>query len=172
VSAPASTISAYAAAASVRDPELWVLSIADLGILRSVREDPGTGLVEVAITPTYAGCPAMDTIRADLRRALARAGYLNVRIDTVLQPAWTTDMITEAGRERLRAAGIAPPDPPGPAGAAGGGSAGAVMVPLGVRCPRCGSVNTEEISHFGSTACKALHRCRSCGEPFDRVKPL
>jgi ring-1,2-phenylacetyl-CoA epoxidase subunit PaaD len=117
--------------------------------------------VTVAITPTYSGCPAMDTIRADVRNALVRAGYPDVEVMTVLRPAWSTDMITEAGRAKLAAARIAPPGPAGP-----------VVLSLSVRCVHCGSLDTEELSRFGSTACKALWRCRACGEPFDRVKPL
>ena len=148
-------------AASVVDPEIRVVTIEDLGILRAVTEDAATGKVTVTITPTYSGCPAMDVIRGDIRNALGRAGYPDVEVATVLRPAWSTDMISAAGREKLAAAGIAPP--PGTT---------AVRLALSVRCPRCGSLDTEEISRFGSTACKALWRCRGCREPFDRVKPL
>jgi ring-1,2-phenylacetyl-CoA epoxidase subunit PaaD len=159
---------AYQAVAAVVDPELRVVTIEDLGILRGVREDPATGTVVVTITPTYSGCPAMDVIRSDIRRALAAAGHTG-EVKTVLQPAWSTDMITERGRARLAAAGIAPPAPA--AGPVALGLPG-LRRPEPVPCPRCGSADTEEISHFGSTACKALWRCLACREPFDGVKPL
>jgi ring-1,2-phenylacetyl-CoA epoxidase subunit PaaD len=151
-------VSAARVAASVVDPEIRVLTIADLGVLRDVSVDGEH--VTVTITPTYSGCPAMDLIRADIRRALAAAGYSDVEIRTMLSPAWSTDWISDAGRSKLAAAGIAPP------------GRGTVPLRLSVRCPRCGSPDTEELSRFGSTACKALWRCRACAEPFDRVKPL
>ena len=147
--------------AAVVDPELRVLTIEDLGILRAVEVEPDR--VTVTITPTYAGCPAMDVIRADITRALARAGYDDVEVRTVLRPAWTTEMITGAGLAKLAAAGIAPPSTTRP---------DVVALRLSVACPRCGSPDTEELSRFGSTACKALWRCRACAEPFDHVKPL
>jgi ring-1,2-phenylacetyl-CoA epoxidase subunit PaaD len=153
-------VSARDAVAAVVDPEIRVITIEELGILRDVSEEPG-GPVRVTITPTYSGCPAMDVIRSDIRRALADAGYPDAEVVTQLRPAWSTDMISESGRRALAAAGIAPPAP-----------AGTVLVPLSVRCPRCGSPDTEELSRFGSTACKSLWRCRACAEPFDRVKPL
>jgi ring-1,2-phenylacetyl-CoA epoxidase subunit PaaD len=153
-------LDAASAVASVVDPELRVVTIAELGILRGVTEEPG-GAVTVTITPTYSGCPAMDVIRADIRAALRAEGYEDVQVRTVLAPAWSTDMITEAGRAKLAGAGIAPPAP-----------TGQVLLRLSVRCPRCGSPDTEELSRFGSTACKALWRCRACAEPFDRVKTL
>jgi ring-1,2-phenylacetyl-CoA epoxidase subunit PaaD len=147
--------------ASVRDPELPVITIDDLGVLRDVRV--GTdGHVLVEITPTYSGCPAMDVIRADVLARLAEAGYHDAEVRLVLAPAWTTDWITEAGRAALREHGIAPPHPSG----------GPVTVQLSVRCPRCGSPDTREISRFGSTACKALWSCRACLEPFEHVKTL
>ena len=155
-------MTAFATVAAVVDPEIRVITIEELGILRDVAEEPG-GSVRVTITPTYSGCPAMDVIRSDIRAALARAGYPDADIVTQLRPAWTTDMISESGRRKLAAAGIAPPTPAG---------AGPVAVALSVPCPRCGSPDTEELSRFGSTACKALWRCRACAEPFDRVKPL
>jgi ring-1,2-phenylacetyl-CoA epoxidase subunit PaaD len=151
---------ALEAAASVVDPEIRVVTIAELGILRDVTVDGER--VTVTITPTYSGCPAMDVIRADIRRALGAAGYADVEVVTVLRPAWSTDRISEPGRAKLAAAGIAPPGP----------SAGPVALAFRVRCPRCGSLNTEELSRFGSTACKALWRCRGCAEPFDHVKAL
>ncbi|WDZ86319.1 1,2-phenylacetyl-CoA epoxidase subunit PaaD [Micromonospora cathayae] len=158
-------MSARAAVATVVDPEIRVLTIDDLGILRAVDEDPATGRVVVTITPTYTGCPAMDVIRADIRRALAAAGHPDAEVRTVLDPAWSTDWISDAGRAKLAAAGIAPPTP-----TAGPGRV--VPLTLGVRCPRCGSPESEQISRFGSTACKALWRCRSCREPFDHLKAL
>ncbi|HEX6499389.1 MAG TPA: 1,2-phenylacetyl-CoA epoxidase subunit PaaD [Micromonosporaceae bacterium] len=165
---------ARAAAASVVDPEIPTLTIDDLGILRDVAVDGDT--VRVSITPTYAGCPAMDVIRADLRRALSAAGFQKIEVETVLRPAWTTDWISESGRAKLAASGIAPPGPAQPAGFARGADAarrtGPVQLTLTVRCPRCGSPSTEQVSRFGSTACKSLWRCRACQEPFDHVKPL
>lgn len=160
VSPPAGTLREVVAA--VTDPEISILTIEDLGILRDVREDAGN--VTVTITPTYSGCPAMETIRADIVAALRAAGRPPARVVTVLHPAWSTDAITEAGRAKLAAAGIAPPPT--------AGVVGPVPVRLSVRCPRCGSPDTEEISRFGSTACKALRRCRACAEPFENVKPL
>jgi ring-1,2-phenylacetyl-CoA epoxidase subunit PaaD len=150
--------------AEVVDPELRVVTIEELGILRGVRADPDTGTVTVTITPTYSGCPAMDVIRADIRRALAGAGHHDAEVRTVLHPAWSTDMITPEGRAKLASAGIAPPPT--------GGRDGPVPLRLSARCTRCGSPDTEEISRFGSTACKALWRCRACSEPFDLMKPL
>jgi ring-1,2-phenylacetyl-CoA epoxidase subunit PaaD len=153
-------VSAYDAVAAVVDPEIRVTTIADLGILRDVSVDGGH--VTVTITPTYSGCPAMDLIRGDIRRALDRAGYADAEVRTVLSPAWTTDWITAAGRDKLAAAGIAPPRP----------AAGPVALRLAVKCPRCGSLDTSELSRFGSTACKALWRCNACREPFDQVKAI
>ena len=155
---------ARAAAAAVVDPEIRVITIEELGILRSVDEEPATGRVVVTITPTYTGCPAMDVIRSDIRGALAAAGHPQVEVRTVYTPPWSTDWITDAGRAKLASAGIAPPSPvrhPDP-----------VPLTLTVRCPRCGSPETEQVSRFGSTACKALRRCRSCSEPFDHLKAL
>jgi len=150
-------VTPYAAVAAVVDPELPLVTIAELGILRDVREDP-SGRVTVSITPTYSGCPALDVIRADITAALGRAGYADVEVRTQLSPAWSTDQITEEGRAKLAANGIAPPGP--------------VLLQIRPRCPVCGSPDTEELSRFGSTACKALWRCRTCAEPFDAVKPL
>ncbi|WP_203900907.1 1,2-phenylacetyl-CoA epoxidase subunit PaaD [Virgisporangium aliadipatigenens] len=151
---------AVAAVSAVPDPEVPVLTIEELGILRGVDLGPADRLV-VTITPTYNGCPAMDAIRADVRAAAAEAGHPDAEVRTVLSPAWTTDWITESGRAKLASAGIAPP--PARRG-------GAVALALSVRCPLCGSPDTTELSRFGSTACKALWRCRGCGEPFDLVK--
>jgi ring-1,2-phenylacetyl-CoA epoxidase subunit PaaD len=161
--------SAAEVVAAVPDPELRPLTIEDLGILRTVEVEPG-GRVRVTITPTYAGCPALDVIRSEIRRALRNAGHLDVAVDTVLAPAWTTDLISESGRAKLAAAGIAAPEPVGSRSPAP--PMRPVRVALSVRCPRCGGAETEELSRFGATACKALWRCRACGEPFERVKPL
>jgi ring-1,2-phenylacetyl-CoA epoxidase subunit PaaD len=141
-----------AVAGSVEDPELPAVTIADLGILRDValRDD---GRVEVTITPTYSGCPAMGVITLDVALALARAGFGNAVVRTVLAPTWTTDWMTPEAYRKLAAAGIAPPRRDG------------VVV-----CPRCGSAMTETISAFGATACKALWRCRACREPFEAFK--
>jgi ring-1,2-phenylacetyl-CoA epoxidase subunit PaaD len=153
---------ARAAAAAVIDPEIPVLTIADLGVLRDVRlaEDER---VEVVITPTYSGCPAMNMIALEIETAVERAGLGQPRVTTVLHPAWTTDWLTAGGREKLRAYGIAPPE-----GKAGGRRA--LFGEEQVACPRCGSHETEKLAEFGSTACKALWRCRTCREPFDHFK--
>jgi ring-1,2-phenylacetyl-CoA epoxidase subunit PaaD len=168
---PASVIAASAAkvVATVTDPELPMLTLADLGIVRLV--DESAGRVVVTITPTYSGCPAMAAIRDDLTAALRRAGYGDVEVRTVLTPAWTTDWITEAGRGKLAAAGIAPP------GAAPLRAPGPVPLTLGpsrrtVACPRCGRSETELITAFSATACKELRRCPACREPFEHVKEL
>jgi ring-1,2-phenylacetyl-CoA epoxidase subunit PaaD len=148
-------------AGAVSDPELPVLTIADLGVLRAV-EVAEDGSVEVTITPTYSGCPAMDVIGVDVDLALARAGIDKARIRHVLSPAWTTDWMSEEGRAKLLAYGIAPP--------AAKSSRRALFGDDAAACPRCGSARTEKISEFGSTACKSLWRCLSCREPFDHFK--
>jgi ring-1,2-phenylacetyl-CoA epoxidase subunit PaaD len=158
-----------AVAETVTDPELPALTLADLGVLRDVRVSDGTVVVD--ITPTYSGCPAMGVMRADLLHALHRAGFDDVEVRTVLSPAWSTDWITEAGRSKLAAAGIAPP------GRAPVRAPGPIPLQLGptrrtASCPLCGSADTVETSEFGATACKALRRCRSCGEPFEHVKEI
>jgi ring-1,2-phenylacetyl-CoA epoxidase subunit PaaD len=159
------TLDAHAIAASIPDPELPMVTIEDLGILRDVTEDD-QGRVHVTITPTYSGCPAMEAIRQDLIESLTMAGYLRVDVEFVLSPAWTTDDLTDTAREKLASAGIAPPGPaPRP-------DDGAVALTLSVRCPQCGSLDTRESSRFGSTACKSLWVCRSCKEPFDHFKAL
>ncbi len=157
-------------AAAVPDPELPMVTLADLGILRDVREDGDT--VTVTITPTYSGCPAMAEMSHDLRRRLAQAGYAEVRVRTELSPPWTSDWITDEGRRKLAAAGIAPPNVAEhrPAG-------GPVPLRLSVRtravdCPRCGSSETVETSAFSATACKALYRCTQCAEPFEYIKEI
>lgn len=162
-------MTAAAVAATVADPELPMVTIAELGILRDVRED-ADGVV-VTVTPTYSGCPALDEIGADLRRALHRAGYTRVDVRTVLDPPWTTDWITEEGRGKLAAAGISPPGP------APRRSAGPIPLVLGpsrrvVACPRCGHADTELISAFSATACRELRRCRACREPFEHLKEI
>lgn len=149
----------WAALEEVKDPEIPVLSVRELGVLRALRRE-GNGICAV-ITPTYSGCPAMQTIATEIREALARAGESEVRVETRLAPAWTTDWIAPQARERLAAWGIAPP---GPASEESPGLAPA--------CPRCRSTATRELSAFGSTACKALWQCRACGEAFDYFKPL
>jgi ring-1,2-phenylacetyl-CoA epoxidase subunit PaaD len=151
---------AWRIASGVVDPEIPVLTIADLGILRSV--DVMDGKVEVAITPTYSGCPAMNMIALEIETALEAAGISDFRVRLVLSPAWTTDWMTEEGRRKLEAFGIAPP-----AKAAG---RRALFAFQEITCPRCGSKETQKISEFGSTACKALWRCKSCDEPFDYFK--
>jgi ring-1,2-phenylacetyl-CoA epoxidase subunit PaaD len=153
---------AWRIAADVLDPELPVVTIADLGILRDVTEDD-QGRVHVQITPTYSGCPAMETIRTDLVDTLTAAGYQHVDVEFVLSPAWTTDWMTDAGRAKLTAYGIAPPAPR---------AAGPVPLELSVRCPQCGSTDTRESSRFGSTSCKSLWVCHSCREPFDHFKAI
>ncbi|MFC7494808.1 MULTISPECIES: 1,2-phenylacetyl-CoA epoxidase subunit PaaD [unclassified Nocardioides] len=152
---------AWKIAADVVDPELPVVTIGDLGILRDVTEDD-QGRVHVTITPTYSGCPAMETITADLVEALTAAGYQRVDVEYVLSPAWTTDWMTDDARAKLEAYGIAPPGPVAPDEP--------VALPLAVRCPNCGSPDTRESSRFGSTACKSLWVCRACREPFDHFK--
>ncbi|WP_375497408.1 1,2-phenylacetyl-CoA epoxidase subunit PaaD [uncultured Jatrophihabitans sp.] len=163
------TESAWDVAAQVPDPELPMVTLADLGILRDVDTD-GTA-VTVTITPTYSGCPAMREISHDLRHRLEQAGYFDVTVRTSLAPAWSSDWITAAGRKKLTAAGIAPPNPAAVRGA------GPIPLTLSVRprtvaCPRCASTNTVESSAFSATACKALYRCRSCDEPFEYFKEI
>jgi ring-1,2-phenylacetyl-CoA epoxidase subunit PaaD len=158
--------------ARVLDPELRVVTIEELGILRGVRVAADTGRVTVTIRPTYSGCPAMDTIRADIQTALRDAGHPDVEVRTVLTPAWSTDDITPAGRAKFAAAGIAPPAPVGQGPVLVGLTVRSRLAGPAARCPRCGSVQTEELSRFGSTACKALWRCRSCAEPFEHFKAL
>ncbi|WP_370467891.1 1,2-phenylacetyl-CoA epoxidase subunit PaaD [Microbacterium pseudoresistens] len=148
-------------AARIVDPEIPVLTIDDLGILRTVEVDGDC--VRVDITPTYSGCPAIDAIRDDLVLALTAAGYAEVDVRLVLSPAWSTDWISEKGRRALTAYGIAPPT-------GRRAASGPIPLRLSVRCPRCGSLDTRELSRFGSTACKALYSCGACQEPFDHFK--
>lgn len=141
---------------TVADPEIPCVSVMELGIVRSFHTD------RIVITPTYTGCPATLVIQQDIRRALDEHGFEHIGIETTLSPPWSTDWISDAGREKLRAYGIAPP----PKGA----GASALKNDTAAECPRCSSSNTEEISRFGSTPCKALWRCKACMEPFDRFK--
>ncbi|MFF0587046.1 1,2-phenylacetyl-CoA epoxidase subunit PaaD [Streptomyces sp. NPDC003781] len=152
----------------VPDPELPMLTLADLGVLRDV-EVGADGTVVASLTPTYSGCPAMAEMRADVAARLREAGYQRVEIRTVLDPPWTSDWITEAGRLKLAEHGIAPPGP-----APRGGPVPLVLSPTrpAVPCPRCGSADTEETSRFAATSCKALWRCRACREPFEYVKEI
>ncbi|AWE48910.1 MULTISPECIES: 1,2-phenylacetyl-CoA epoxidase subunit PaaD [Streptomyces] len=155
-------------AAQVPDPELPMLTLADLGVLRDV-EITEDGTVVASLTPTYSGCPAMAEMRADVAARLRAAGYPRVEIRTVLDPPWTSDWITPAGRAKLAEHGIAPPGP-----APRGGPVALVLSPTrhAVACPRCGSADTEETSRFAATSCKALWRCRACKEPFEYVKEI
>lgn len=159
---------AWEVASTVVDPELPMLTLADLGVLREV-EVRGDAVV-VAITPTYSGCPAMATMRDDLVRRLQEEGYDDVQVRVALSPAWTTDWITAEGRAALAEAGISPP---GPAPRRDGPVA-LQLAPTrrAVRCPRCDSADVALTSEFGSTACKAMYQCRSCLEPFDHVKEI
>ncbi|MFK0171110.1 1,2-phenylacetyl-CoA epoxidase subunit PaaD [Streptomyces sp. NPDC090306] len=182
------------AAGAVPDPELPVLTLAELGVLRALRVH-GTDTVEVDLTPTYTGCPAVETMATDIEHALREHGMRDVTVRTVLQPAWSTDDITPEGLRKLRESGIAPPRRTrpasgplplslGPTRTRGGRSADGTAAPgtppatapgpepEPVRCPQCGSADTELLSRFSSTACKALRRCLSCREPFDHVKEL
>lgn len=140
----------------VSDPEIPVLTIHDLGILRKVSWQ--NNMAEITITPTYNGCPAMDMISANIRLAMAEHGYRNIQIHSQLSPAWTTDWMTESGKEKLKIYGIAPPDRK------------FSIAKDGVACPHCSSTNTRLLSEFGSTACKALYQCDDCKEPFDYFK--
>ncbi|MCU7727390.1 phenylacetate-CoA oxygenase subunit PaaJ [Actinoplanes sp. KI2] len=155
--------------ATVCDPELPMVTLTELGIVREVRESADG--VEVAITPTYSGCPAMEAIRDDIVKALLDAGFGRAAVRTQLSPAWTTDWISETGKAKLAAAGIAPP------GAAPQRAAGPVPLVLGVRaeavaCPLCGHAETERISAFSATACRELRRCPACREPFEHMKEI
>jgi ring-1,2-phenylacetyl-CoA epoxidase subunit PaaD len=151
---------AWEIAATVVDPEIPVLTIADLGVLRDVAVHDGR--IEVAITPTYSGCPAMNMITVEIELALEREGFRNAKVRTVLSPAWTTDWMSEDGRRKLAEYGIAPP--------VAASSRRALFGVEQVKCPQCGSDDTEVLSEFGSTSCKALWRCKSCREPFDYFK--
>lgn len=162
------------AAAEVPDPEIPVLTIADLGILRDVRF-AADGLPEVVLTPTYSGCPATEAIRQDVLAQTRRVDPLT-RVVIELAPAWTTDWITEDGKAKLRDYGIAPPRPtrtgPVPLQLGSRPAVRTAAEPAAATCPRCGSADTELVSQFGSTPCKSLRRCRGCAEPFDEFKSL
>lgn len=157
-----------AALREVPDPEVPVVSIADLGILREVVLDERTGEARVTITPTYSGCPAMDVIRAHVEHVCRQQGWQPV-VSLRLSPPWTTDWMTSRGRMRLREFGIAPP---GAAPSSAGGPVALTLQAHVVTCPQCGSDDTQEVSRFGSTACKALRRCLVCREPFDEFKAI
>lgn len=148
--------------ANVPDPEVPVLSVIDLGIIRDAAETEHG--VEVTITPTYTGCPAMDAIATNIRMELLAAGYRNIDIKTVLSPAWTTDWMSEEGKQKLKAYGIAPPLPKQQA------CKQELFADEVIQCPHCNSYHTRKISEFGSTACKALYQCEDCQEPFDYFK--
>lgn len=149
--------------ATVTDPEIPVLSIIDMGIVRAVKlDESGT---EIMITPTYSGCPAMDMITLNIRLALAEHGYKNVLVTSVLSPAWTTDWMTEEGKQKMKDYGIAPPMPSQQV------CNNDLFAPNeNIQCPRCNSWDTSAISRYGSTACKALYQCNDCKEPFDYFK--
>ncbi|MEU5194123.1 1,2-phenylacetyl-CoA epoxidase subunit PaaD [Streptomyces scabiei] len=167
VTTPAETRRARHIAEQVPDPELPMLTLADLGVLREV-ELTEDGTVVASLTPTYSGCPAMAEMRADVAARLSAAGYARVEIRTVLNPPWTTDWITDAGRRKLTEHGIAPP------GTAPRGPVPLLLSPIrrSVACPLCGSADTEETSRFAATSCKSLWRCRACREPFEHVKEI
>ena len=172
VSAPAvagtPTADPWAVAASVTDPELPMLTLADLGVLRDVTVEP-SGAVRVVLTPTYCGCPALAVMREDVVRRLRSAGFADVTVGVALAPAWSSDWISERGRAALRDHGISPP---GPSGSGGPATVPLTLIPTrrAVRCPRCDSTEATLTSEFGATACTAMYRCRSCLEPFDHVK--
>ncbi len=150
---------------TVTDPEIPVLTIADMGIIRNVRFSEADGNWEIIITPTYTGCPAMDMITMNIKLALAEKGFTNVKVTSVLSPAWTTDWMTEEGKRKLKAYGIAPPNPKQQAC-----KQELFAAAENIQCPHCNSWHTHRISEFGSTACKALYQCDDCKEPFDYFK--
>ncbi|HEY5834308.1 MAG TPA: 1,2-phenylacetyl-CoA epoxidase subunit PaaD [Streptomyces sp.] len=174
---------------AVPDPELPVISLSELGVLRSIRV-LGPGRVQVELTPTWTGCPALDAMAADITEVLRAHGMAEVAVRTVLSPAWSTEAISPEGRRKLAEAGVAPPRPQtrqSPRGSQGGGSGpasepptgpgpwpvpGPVPLDLAIHCPHCGSTDTRLLSRFSSTACKALRRCESCREPFDHFKEV
>ncbi len=149
---------------TVHDPEVPVLTVHDLGIVREVHALVPSHTVEITVTPTYSGCPAMDVIGMNIRMALLQKGYRDIRIKTVLSPPWTTDWMSEKGKQKLKAYGIAPPGHLKPTGI------NLFEENETVQCPQCSSYNTTMISEFGSTSCKSLFRCNDCNEPFDHFK--
>jgi ring-1,2-phenylacetyl-CoA epoxidase subunit PaaD len=155
-------------AGQVPDPELPMISLADLGVLRGLHVT-GPGRVQVEVTPTWTGCPALETMAADITGVLTEAGMSDVAVRTVLSPAWTSDAITAEGRRKLTEAGVAPPRPQTLGGPP---NAGPVAVDLAIHCPHCGSTDTRLLNRFSSTACKSLRRCESCREPFDHFKEV
>lgn len=159
---------AHAIAAAVTDPELPMITLLDLGVLRDVRAEGGRIVVEIA--PTYSGCPALSVMRLDVARRLRAAGLEDVDVRTVLSPPWSSDDITERGRAVLTEHGIAPPNPAQRSGCPVPLMIGTRRAGPPVACPQCGSSDTVETSHFGATACKALYRCRACAEPFEHFK--
>jgi ring-1,2-phenylacetyl-CoA epoxidase subunit PaaD len=160
---------AWEIASEVPDPELPMVTLADLGILRGVHQDGAA--VTVTITPTYSGCPAMREISRDLQHRLEQAGFTDVTVRTELSPPWSSDWITDDGRRKLSTAGIAPPNPA--ARHAGGPVPLTLLAPnRNVACPRCGSTSTSPTAQFSGTACKALYRCEKCREPFEYVKEI
>lgn len=150
---------------TVHDPEVPVLTVHDLGIVREVRPLIPSQSVEITVTPTYSGCPAMDVIGMKIRMALLQKGYKHIQIKMVLSPAWTTDWMTEKGKQKLKAYGIAPPGQRNKLNAIN-----LFEEKENVQCPQCNSCNTTMISEFGSTSCKSLYRCNDCNEPFDHFK--
>ncbi|MBA3479793.1 MAG: phenylacetate-CoA oxygenase subunit PaaJ [Lautropia sp.] len=162
---------AWSVLSTVLDPEVPAVSVRDLGIVREVRLEQADGELEIVLTPTYSGCPATEVIEQEVLAAIAAAGLGPARVRLQRAPAWTSDWISEAGRRSLREYGIAPPGPAGD---------GAIPVRFMARagnaapvaCPRCASAETEQLAAFGSTACKALYRCRACREPFEHFKPI
>jgi ring-1,2-phenylacetyl-CoA epoxidase subunit PaaD len=153
---------AWDIAATVLDPEVPVLTIEDLGVLREATVDGSA--VRVVLTPTYSGCPAIDQMRDDVATRLREAGFEQVRVEYTLAPAWSTDWMSDAGKRKLEEYGIAPPN------ARSDARKGPIPVQIGVKCPRCHSLHTREVSRFGSTSCKALYQCLACDEPFDYFK--
>jgi len=173
------TSTAYDVAATVTDPELPMLTLEDLGVLRSVEEHDGPegpegpgGWVDVAITPTYSGCPAMASMRDDLAHRLRDAGYDDVRVRVELTPAWSSDWITARGRRALAEAGYSTPGPAPRHAADAPVTLNLSPTRRAIACPRCGSADVELTSEFGATACKALYRCAACLEPFEHVKEI
>lgn len=163
-------MSAREIAATVMDPEMPLLTLDDLGVLRGV-EVRENGSVRVTLTPTYSGCPAMATMRDDIERKLLDGGYTDVEIVTSLSPAWSTDWISEDGRRKLRESGYSTPGP-APAVASGPVPLTLTIKSRNIDCPQCGSTKTRLTSEFGSTLCKAQYRCDNCLEPFDHVKEI